>query len=626
MSQIQKSDNPPGGGMNLTPIDQKMLQALIDSVLVARPGLEGQLTAAAIWQYLQMPDSVYGWSAEGPLPQQLKISLIITTLQLGFTPGMGQVILVGNKPYITAAARATIVKEADEVEVISGQNFRPFSDAEKAMFGIKDGDLHCVVSQVFLVKGRELEWIGHGVVGADELSFRGKHGDKKPGLKTVKDTMQTLKTRAISDMYRRNYPVCGFNDSEGAGEFEQTTTTISATISAKIESPEADQNNNHKIINIAEKKAPASQEYEEARERFTRIRNQISAIGKSADEILGEDIFSMLASGSMNTERLHDSADALESWLSQYKEKTAAAAKPKPEPAPAAVKAEKPAVEPAPQEPKLQKRAGRPTRYQSRFRTLENTATEDGADVAAIIGADPLEVYLSGDNDRLNIAADRIEKWIVENEEKKTAAVKPAELAPVPEWMPQPEAIADIVDEGNDPWDDDNEPADPLAATEDAANDIPIEEPEEEEDLPSEVYLGTLEQKEILKAATQKNGLHAWPEGQHLLAIKMHGRPMSELPIHVETLLAAKPKDEPKLEAEQKPQMPTSGPGLAAYRMIEKFLDDTSLSAAVRKKIIDVAGRKLRDGDHLYLPKAIREAKAGNYADLNTLINDRAAR
>ncbi len=83
---------------------KKMLTSLIEAAAIGDPALKLRVSVAAVWQYMQLPDSSFGWvpraapgEAPPPLPQQCKALCIITTLQLGLTPGLGHVLWLGNK-------------------------------------------------------------------------------------------------------------------------------------------------------------------------------------------------------------------------------------------------------------------------------------------------------------------------------------------------------------------------------------------------------------------------------------------------------------------------------------------------------------------------------------------------
>lgn len=635
-------------------IEEKMLEAMIDAATLRDPKLRDVLTKAAVWQYLQLPDDSFGWSAriDGkpvPMPRQAKSLCIITTLSIGLMPGLGHVLWLGNRCYVTAEARSHAINQSPDVVRIGELLLRPFNDAEKEMFAIEKGDMHCFVQQLVRFKGAEYIWSGHGIIGGEEFDKVGRDNRRMPGLQSKKDAAQTLKTRAIRDMERRNFPLGGLLDSADAPEVDYSTTIDINTSQPKAENSEVDANR-------LRAETISKAQTDEARARFKGLRDRAAFVNGNIDSILGENAFEIYTSAT--AEKLHDASDVLEHWLAEYE-------RPDPEPTPPKPpKVAKPVTEkPAPA-------AAAPT-------PVTDTPPKRGR------GRPPK-------NPQPAIPKIEDQKVIFEAEAPKVEDV----------------AADENIDQEREPWDSGEPPIDELALSEvdeefeaKFADEFPSEDFEDDKGLG---YTGTESQRAILWREANNAGLTS-DVLKFQLAFNMQNKPLSELANEIKSLvqetLAKKPDPAPaidppenrnaailkaaarlknaieyvkksggsplkiagedplyildsgviadmetisdRLEAwqpKEKPApvaevveealkpTPTSGPGINAYNMLNRALTDATLSPNVKERLISLRSRVLRDGDHLYLPKAIREAKGGVFKDIDNLIGQREIR
>ena len=193
---------------------EKTIQATIDTVLLTIPEVKDRLTVACVYSYLQLPDAAFGWEGKtgNPVSMASKCLVIATCLKFGLVPGMGHLYFLGNKPYLTADGKKFMAANNPTFKYRGKRSYRAFTDDERAMFCIEPDDMCLVLEQSVLVKGQEIEAVGYGIIGADEL------GSRKPGLDTKKNRCKTLRTRAINDLLGENLPLDGISQADDPGE------------------------------------------------------------------------------------------------------------------------------------------------------------------------------------------------------------------------------------------------------------------------------------------------------------------------------------------------------------------------------------------------------------------------
>ena len=227
--------------------NRKQIEAMIDFICVSNPELKGRLTVASCYQYLQLPDSAFGWvEKHQPMPMQAKKLVVSTSLKLGATPGLGHIYWLGNGMYCSAAFLRNKAN-ADPEWVIKREEMMPFSKDEKECFGIEEGDMCLKIVQDIEYKGSVFTATGHGIIGADEIA---KAHPKSTAYASKKNRVMHLKTRAQRDLLRRYYP-CELSDlsedevSQIKQEDKQKAITVTST-------PVADDGKKEIINNINE--------------------------------------------------------------------------------------------------------------------------------------------------------------------------------------------------------------------------------------------------------------------------------------------------------------------------------------------------------------------------------------
>jgi hypothetical protein len=307
-----------------TTAEQKMLQSLIEAASANDPRIKARVTVAAVWQYLRLPDSSFGWvprvnagDPTPPLPMQCKALCVITTLSLGLIPGLGNVLWLGNKCFIDIYGKRTLTKR-DGYRPIK-RNLRPFTEAEREMFALKPGDMALVLEQKYCVgiDPQICDGVGYGIIDSNEFNT-----GKKPGLGTRKDAAMSLITRAERDFYNREFPIDGLPDMPEdprayAEQLEPTpllsseATTIAATLADPNPPP-------------ALRTAPEQVEHVQARGNLRRaaatrmgeLIARVSANGGNASEITGLAISAHWSEGA-DADTLNDAGDVLEAWLAE---------------------------------------------------------------------------------------------------------------------------------------------------------------------------------------------------------------------------------------------------------------------------------------------------------------------
>ncbi|HYX38356.1 MAG TPA: hypothetical protein VE954_35080 [Oligoflexus sp.] len=190
---------------------ERALRAMIDALVLSDPGLKERLNIGACLHYLKLDDRTFGWNGDSskPLTLEQKIACVMPTIANGLPPGY--VVWMGHRPYALAEAWTHVVNR--DVEKVSGMRWRPLTDEERTMFCIQDGDMALAVEEKVCIRGREIHWVGYGILGADEM-LPNHNGKYKVATRLTRDKVQFLRTRAVRDMYRRNYSLSGLSEVE----------------------------------------------------------------------------------------------------------------------------------------------------------------------------------------------------------------------------------------------------------------------------------------------------------------------------------------------------------------------------------------------------------------------------
>lgn len=196
---------------------QKELQALIEAITVSHPELKERLNVAAIWSFLQLPDSSFGWANNGDMPKAAKCLAIATSLQLGLMPGMGQLYYLGNKLYVAGEGLRHIAHSTAGFS-LGDRKIRPLTNDENLMLDVTPGDRALAIEQKISYGGREITVTGFGILERAELDAKGSNGKPMPGRGSKKDIYQTLVTRAERDIYKHHLPLRGVSVGLEPGE------------------------------------------------------------------------------------------------------------------------------------------------------------------------------------------------------------------------------------------------------------------------------------------------------------------------------------------------------------------------------------------------------------------------
>lgn len=188
---------------------RKELTALIEAAAVSDPALRSRVTVEAVWQYMRLPESSYGWvpkergaDAPPPMPSACKALCVVTTLVLGLTPGLGHVLWLGNKCFIDIYGKRVLARR---VAKFLGHKYRPMHQWEKDMFGLKDGDMSIAIEQTYKLGDDEIVGTGYGIIDISDFG-------RKPGTQSRKDLAMTVMTRAERDFLNRHFPIDGVAD------------------------------------------------------------------------------------------------------------------------------------------------------------------------------------------------------------------------------------------------------------------------------------------------------------------------------------------------------------------------------------------------------------------------------
>ncbi len=635
---------------------RKVLQAMIEAAAVVDPTLTQRVTVAAVWQYFRLPDDSFGWSGKKrddgtrpPMPNEAKALCILTTLSLALIPGTGQVLWLGNKAYVTADGRR-YKANSDRDLVYLGRTLRPFNDGEKEMFRVDAGDMHCVVEQRVRFKGVECVWNGYGLIGEHELEWRDKYENRKAGMQSKKDCAMHLITRAERDMLNRFYPVGGLSEApEDLLNDETMITVTSSPTQSLMAAEDARVAEDRKKRDAADRSTARNRFIELSKDVFNAGGNPVIALDSSIQAIAELELGG-------TTEDLNDAGDVLEAWLAEHGPKD-----PPPQP-----------VDPAPKKSRAKKTTA-PAPVEKPAPLLETGVAiadqhgnlRDATDVDLAFGRE--QPALRGEFvDRLDeVAADETladvapflpppdaddapidpttQNYVETPEQKETLRSQAVAagltldsdlwaLSGAMKGRPMhalPGVIGALVTSKVKAKPAVVAPVAGLKPAAVAAAPSPI--------APPKGVADKAKADRLLRAALDRvANLGGAP--MHVLGVNPHnildkGTP-AEMDAATETLnkwtppaAAAKPKA-PAPAAATPP--PAGGKRLPAYDMISRVLSgtlgDPNLSPALRERLEDLQGRDLRDGDHLLLPRAIREGKGGDFREIDELIGARPSR
>lgn len=277
---------------------ERALRAMIDALVLADPSLKEKLNIGACLHYLKLDDRTFGWSGDPgkPLTLEQKIACVMPTIANGLPPGY--VVWLGTRPYALTEAWVHVVNR--DVEKISGMRWRPLTNEENKMFGISENDMALAVEETVLLRGREILWVGYGILGADEM-LPNQNGKFKVATRLVRDKAQFLRTRAIRDMYRRNYSLSGLSELEDFeiedGPAKKPLEREKENVTA-IPSPFADP----------ELKTAAMQ-------RFQALADQLRNRGEKPEDFVKLTLNEWLAQATAGT--ISDVSDAMEYWIAE---------------------------------------------------------------------------------------------------------------------------------------------------------------------------------------------------------------------------------------------------------------------------------------------------------------------
>jgi hypothetical protein len=190
----------------------KDIQALIAAVLVSKPEIKENLTVPAVWQFMQLPDTSYGWVPPGkdkenvPMPFAAKAMCILTALRVGLIPGNGMMYWLGNQVYIAVAGLRHIANTSKEFKWTGPLKPRPLTEDEKLMLDIGPKDRGLAVERDLEVRGQKMTAIGYGILDEKDLSLT-QSGYARPGRDGKKNIFQTLVTRAEKDIFKHYLPL-----------------------------------------------------------------------------------------------------------------------------------------------------------------------------------------------------------------------------------------------------------------------------------------------------------------------------------------------------------------------------------------------------------------------------------
>lgn len=671
-------------------IAQKTLKAMIETIVMSDPSLEVKLSVAAAWQYLQFPDSTFGWlpkdkdNAATPMPLQYKIACIIPTIIHRLQPG--HIRWIGNGPYVMAEGWNE--KFNSTVKKRSGQRWRDFTAEERKMFQIADSDMVAVIEQDVSIDGVDITISGYGVLGADEMKANqwGKH---KVATQLTRDKMQFTRTRATRDMIRRNISISGLPDADDA-----VVDTVNVTPQSMTES----FFDNKKAADKANAEAEAQEAKDDAMKRFGPVVFKFAALGGLFGQIFGMNADAFLHHAT--AEKIQDAIDIMDDWIKENTpppEPPAKAEKPKAEPKPEAVKAAPVANAPTPQPAEKPRGRGRPPK-------VKEEKVETVAAAVTIISQGEVDI------EEMDLSLD---------------------ASPEPELVhPENEGLDEQTISAADAWLQDMGEANEELFDPDSVLDDVLEEEAETAppvDPMTLIYQGTDEQKEMIRSAATAAGIMD-EATKFAIAGALKNQPMNKLPTIIGGMLKLhgdkakmiekKPVETPKpitkpaetpmanpnkriidsiavaekfggdikiitgfapevlknskdtsliwnaankldnwaslqspsevkqapvvpkpsaatatipkpttpASSEALPEMPTVGPGAKSFEVVGKFFVHPNLKPITRARLVQLSKRKLTDGDYMGIIEGVRLCNAGNPKRLDEIIAARPLR
>jgi len=268
---------------------ERALRAMIDALVLSDPSLKEKLSIGACLHYLKLDDRIFGWNGDPskPLTLEQKIACVMPTIANGLPPGY--VVWMGTRPYALAEAWAHVVNR--DVEKVSGMLWRNLTEDERKMFGIGENDMAVAVEETVSLRNRDIRWVGYGILGADELAAN-SNGKHKVATRLTRDRAQFVRTRAIRDMYRRNYSLSGLSELE---DYETGETPVKRPLEnvTPLQVPAVDP----------ELKANAVR-------RFNAAADDIRRLGGSPDDFIKVSMVDWLSQA--NASAISDVADAIE--------------------------------------------------------------------------------------------------------------------------------------------------------------------------------------------------------------------------------------------------------------------------------------------------------------------------
>jgi len=175
----------------------------IDALAITKPEFKDIVTVGAIKAFTRFPDSAYGWSANGAMDPAMKFAIIAAHLMNGFSPGGGEIFLLGNKIYVSAKGMVDRAN-ADPNWVILEEQWVPYTEDERKMINLKEGDVAAKLRQHIKKGSEDPVWReGHGIADLDEIK------NNKVWAGSVKNVWSTVRTRARRDLLKNHYPLHG---------------------------------------------------------------------------------------------------------------------------------------------------------------------------------------------------------------------------------------------------------------------------------------------------------------------------------------------------------------------------------------------------------------------------------
>lgn len=274
------------------PDPERALRAMIDALILADPGLKNKLNIGACLHYLKLDDRTFGWNGDPgrPLTLEQKIACVMPTIANGLPPGY--VVWMGTRPYALTEAWVHVVNR--DVEKVSGMRWRPLTNEESKMFGIGENDMALAVEETVHLRGRDILWVGYGILGADETGPN-HNGKYKVATRLTRDKAQFLRTRAIRDMYRRNYSLSGLSELEDY-ELEDGPAKKPLETPTSIETVEPE-------LKTA------------AIKRFQALSNDLRSIGGKPEDFVKLTLNEWLEKATAGT--ISDVSDAMEYWMAE---------------------------------------------------------------------------------------------------------------------------------------------------------------------------------------------------------------------------------------------------------------------------------------------------------------------